>query len=777
MKMETNRRVRRKWRMAASKTVLWGVCGVLGWVLFFPSAVVADCFRSSECDDYDPCNGSGYCSTPPGQPPPYQCVYYPPPNCDNGNPCDGVETCVPYEGCVAGQNLDCDDGLKCTWDDCEDGVGCQYTPVPCNPSHACETGTCDPLTGSCLFQPRACEDGNVCNGIMGCNTTTGCYLQTPAPVCNDNSLCTTDSCQPATGCQFVPIPCVDTNFCTIESCPPTLGCQHVIKNCADTNDCTDDSCNPANGNCIHNCNGSAPGGPDAPEPSDRLFVKQANYASQYANEVIQIDIEVDRYAGPTDASPTEAYGHLQHAQALILGGLAHPVAELTVAAFGVDCFGEGNCNDSYPVYFDSYFAGYLINPAGTECRWFTNTFQIPLSQVKFPKQRGQLGSSPVDAINSVSVLTDAVNSPTCFKIKWVSLKVGLMSPIVLVHGNNSNPGIFQRQQFTNGLDAAHVPYDASIQFASNSVSTHAEQLAGILPNSEFPGSPTIKEVVTSFGCDSAHIIAHSKGGLDVRAFLADYYDPETDGFSILSLSTLSTPHQGSAGADILQKRADAAEEKAKVFYGPDFPAFSSLVTELLQLTGNESKAARKDLTTWQCADFSAFNIPRLPFIDYYLVASDADENLNGQIDNIPDEYVALRQENTKLREIYDWPGLGPPTARSTVDAMYQLLRTTATATIEFDDLCNTFANNDVRCIKTAIMIAVKNTNEVLEPNDTMVTATSGLCPPLILERRANAHQVFHAGRNHVSIAGPAIAADLVAKYLKTTERMRGDLVP
>lgn len=70
-----------------------------------------------------------------------------------------------------------------------------------------------------------------------------------------------------------------------------------------------------------------------------------------------------------------------------------------------------------------------------------------------------------------------------------------------------------------------------------------------------------------------HIIAHSKGGLDAQAMQA--LGPS---FTILSLSTLSTPHQGSVAADlsIIQKRT--ADDKINSGADPNGFAASYLNT-------------------------------------------------------------------------------------------------------------------------------------------------------------------------------------------------------
>jgi hypothetical protein len=71
-------------------------------------------------------------------------------NCDDGNACNGAETCSPATGCVAGTALTCD-------------------------------------------------DGNVCNGVETCSPATGCVAGT-ALTCNDGNVCTADLCDPVVGC-------------------------------------------------------------------------------------------------------------------------------------------------------------------------------------------------------------------------------------------------------------------------------------------------------------------------------------------------------------------------------------------------------------------------------------------------------------------------------------------------------------------------------------------------------------------------------------------------
>ena len=111
------------------------------------------------------------------------CHHYPDDNlCDNGIWCDGAETCDAVQGCVAGTHP-CYDGVMCTKDLCNEGT------------HACTHAPNDNL----------CNDRNDCNGIETCDAVSGCLPGTPLN-CDDGNPCTTDSCDPVTGCTHAAAP-------------------------------------------------------------------------------------------------------------------------------------------------------------------------------------------------------------------------------------------------------------------------------------------------------------------------------------------------------------------------------------------------------------------------------------------------------------------------------------------------------------------------------------------------------------------------------------------
>jgi hypothetical protein len=96
-------------------------------------------------------------------------------SCDDGNVCNGAETCGPNGQCVDGTPLVCNDGNACN------GV------ETCNPSSGCVPGT-----------PLACSNGIACDGIETCNPATGC-VGGAAPDCDDGVECTVDACNEPDG--------------------------------------------------------------------------------------------------------------------------------------------------------------------------------------------------------------------------------------------------------------------------------------------------------------------------------------------------------------------------------------------------------------------------------------------------------------------------------------------------------------------------------------------------------------------------------------------------
>jgi hypothetical protein len=93
--------------------------------------------------------------------------------CDDGFYCNGAESCDPESGCMAGEAIDCDDGIDCTIDMCHE------------------------VARTCLYLPDddSCDDGLFCTGTETCDTDLGCL--SPGDPCIPDAWCNedTDACE------------------------------------------------------------------------------------------------------------------------------------------------------------------------------------------------------------------------------------------------------------------------------------------------------------------------------------------------------------------------------------------------------------------------------------------------------------------------------------------------------------------------------------------------------------------------------------------------------
>jgi hypothetical protein len=229
------------------------------------------------------------------------------PDCDDGLFCNGAERCV-VGTCQPGTTVDCDDGVGCTTDSCNEGTdSCDNIPEDalcdnglfcdgaetCDPAHDCQPGTavdcddgvgctddsCNESSDSCDNIPNdaLCDNGLYCDGAETCHATLDCQAGT-AVDCNDGVTCTVDSCNEGTdSCDNVAndASCDDGLYCNgAETCDPVLDCQpgadpcpgqgcnedtdaceavECIDNedCDDGSDCTVDTC--ADSVCYNEC--------------------------------------------------------------------------------------------------------------------------------------------------------------------------------------------------------------------------------------------------------------------------------------------------------------------------------------------------------------------------------------------------------------------------------------------------------------------------------------------------------------------------------------------
>ncbi|MEM6956449.1 MAG: hypothetical protein AAF645_12210 [Myxococcota bacterium] len=173
-----------------------------------------------------------------------------PADCDNGDPCDGIERCVAGD-CLPGTRVECNDGIACTVDRCDSATGaCVFNPVDtmCVGSFVCDVddGCVDP---TCAERP--CQ---LVSPQCGCSTGFGCYLaEGDDRVCaaagtrSEGESCDDDICAPGLVC--IQIDTDDTicrRHCDVDpDCTGGLGsvCLGGITGSTATT-CTTD-CNPA----------------------------------------------------------------------------------------------------------------------------------------------------------------------------------------------------------------------------------------------------------------------------------------------------------------------------------------------------------------------------------------------------------------------------------------------------------------------------------------------------------------------------------------------------
>jgi triacylglycerol lipase len=182
--------------------------------------------------------------------------------------------------------------------------------------------------------------------------------------------------------------------------------------------------------------------------------------------------------------------------------------------------------------------------------------------------------------------------------------------IVLAHGFDASDT--NRWSWSGVAEAlakdGHVVHSARVQ-PYQSIERRARELALHVDEAR-------EECASRRGCDASkvHIIAHSMGGLDSRFVIAKLSNHEGTPYAklVASLTTISTPHRGSAFADtvlkVLPSKADPTVNAlaglwAKTFTDADLAADSDV------------RAALHDISEEAAPDFNAA-VPNAPGVVY-----------------------------------------------------------------------------------------------------------------------------------------------------------------
>ena len=163
-------------------------------------------------------------------------------------------------GCLGGmcEIIPVDDGLECGdaglcsgVSSCVGGECVAEGATSCDDDNPCTTDGCDPNSG-CVntFNQKPCDDGTVCTVGDSCKQGDCIGEQLN---CDDGNPCTDDSCDPETGCDSTVREgeCSDGNACTAtDTCVDGVCVKGEPLNCDDEEPCTTDTCDVLTG-CIH----------------------------------------------------------------------------------------------------------------------------------------------------------------------------------------------------------------------------------------------------------------------------------------------------------------------------------------------------------------------------------------------------------------------------------------------------------------------------------------------------------------------------------------------
>jgi hypothetical protein len=173
--------------------------------------------------------------------------------CDDKNPCTSDICDAKAQGCLHDNSPgSCDaDANNCTvGDTCVDGKCAIGALKSCDDNNPCTTDACDPLTGCSKSDDNGlpCSDGSACTVGDACKG--GACQSGAAKLCPDGDACKAWACNDTSGkCESTAKPdgtsCSDGTACTAADVCTSGACAGKPVDCDDKNPCTLDTCDPS----------------------------------------------------------------------------------------------------------------------------------------------------------------------------------------------------------------------------------------------------------------------------------------------------------------------------------------------------------------------------------------------------------------------------------------------------------------------------------------------------------------------------------------------------
>jgi hypothetical protein len=365
------------------------------------------------------------------------------------------------------------------------------------------------------------------------------------------------------------------------------------------------------------------------------------------------DVAIGRVVGPGLPADYDGSGLLKEEiwHTYTQNGILSDTAYLQMTAWLLDGFflSPGDqvtiwLNDNYVKTFTWSNSQYFCVPISTQ--W-----------LKFPQR--VIGGTPTAVVNKLGFTTDLTNHQVLADggggPQPISLTIGAMAPVILVHGYHSGPWFWASGATAfNQMDGTGCgvpgPVDRQPQYFGNFIQPFRDSkvpFSCLLQINQYADVRTggadaatkIQKIAAEFGVQHVHLIGHSKGGLWLRAALPRI----SSQLGVYSVTTIDTPHHGSALADLLVEAHNNYEHAKREF--PGHSGWDAWVANHRQY----NSTAEDDMTTALAPDNNAkwpnptdmeFHVHltgEYSFLDYvykskyFSIASDADLNGDGKI--------------------------------------------------------------------------------------------------------------------------------------------------